>query len=185
TITTTLGATTAQAISNVAYAPRRGDDVLLLGDSVAQSLAPGLDRYTKRFGLVWAPGCRLLHGQLPFQNSYSSDCAWEGAWRRAVEANRPQNAMALIGVWDLFDIELRDTHRFVGPGDPEWNAAYKAQLERLVTTLGGAGAHPVLTTIPCVATVNVGAAQVFRRGAFDINRVKAANAIIRGVAAER
>jgi peptidoglycan/LPS O-acetylase OafA/YrhL len=185
TVTTTLGATTAQAISNVAYAPRRGDDVLLLGDSVAQSLAPGLDKYTKRFGLVWAAGCRLLHGTLPFQNAYSSDCAWEGAWQRVVGATRPRKAMALIGVWDLFDIQLRGSDHYVGPGNPEWNAAYRAQLEHLVTILGHNGAQPVLTTIPCVATVNVGAAQVFRRGAFDINRVKTANVIIRQVAAER
>ena len=40
-------------------------------------------------------------------------------------------------------------------------------------------------TIPCVASVSdVPSVRVFQRGAFDVNRVKAANAVIKQVVAE-
>ena len=84
----------------------------------------------------------------PFTNAYSNDCKWEREWRRAVDLTPPKVALAVIGVWDLFDIRLRGTDHMVSPGSPEWNAAYHAQLERLVTVLGRRGAKVVLLDDP-------------------------------------
>jgi peptidoglycan/LPS O-acetylase OafA/YrhL len=185
TITTTLGATTAQAISNLAYAPHKGDNVLLVGDSVAQSLAPGLDRATPKFGLSWSAGCRLLHGKLSFTNAYSNDCKWEQGWSGTINGIRPKTVIAVIGVWDMFDIKLPGTTQYVSPGMPAWNEAYRRQVENLVAVLGRQGAQVVLVTIPCVASVtDVPSVRVFKRGAFDVNRVKAANAVIKQVVAD-
>ena len=47
------------------YPPHKGDSVLLVGDSVAQSLAPGMRPLgASASASSWSPGCRLLHGTL-------------------------------------------------------------------------------------------------------------------------
>jgi lysophospholipase L1-like esterase len=55
----------------------------------------------------------------------------------------------------------------------------------MVHLLGRTGARVVLLTIPCAGgRVPTGQASQFLAGAFDINRVNAANAVIRQVAAQ-
>ncbi len=161
------------------YPPKRGNDVLLVGDSVAQSLAPGLADEGVDLGLVWTPGCRLIHGTLDFANTYAGNCAWEPIGGGPSRAYEPKNALALVGVWDLFDVTLLGASRPVGPGSPQWNAVYRSRLQQLVRILGSRGAHVWLLTIPCAAGLNA----TFGQGAYDVNRVITANTIIGQVAA--
>ncbi len=183
-VTTTLGATSAQAIYNDVYFPRPNNRVLLVGDSVAQSLSPGMRRGVSGFGLVWEPGCRLIHGRLQFDNPYTADCHWERKWKPVVKRLHPAYAIALIGTWDLFDVKLSGTKQVVRPGTPAWNEAFRIQLERLARLLGVNGATVVLLTIPCAGHgIVTGQARQFLNGAFDISRVNAANEVIRSFGA--
>jgi peptidoglycan/LPS O-acetylase OafA/YrhL len=183
-ITTTLGARSAEAVSADRYAARANTRVLLVGDSVAQSLASGLDNRIPGFGLVWSAGCRLIHGTLDFDNQYSENCDWEDMFGSVVDRIRPRYTIVLMGTWDLFNVRLPGTNTSVAPGDPRWNQAYARQLERLIRLLRRSGSDVVLLTIPCSGGgLLKGPAREFLHGAFDVNRVTAANAVMREVAA--
>ena len=181
-VATTAGSVEPPRANTSVYAPDRGDQVLLLGDSVANSLASGLVEQGVRVGVVWTPGCRVIHGELNFNNTYSANCDWETAWGGTIAKTSPKRVVALIGVWDLFDVRPSGSSTFVAPGSQGWNEAYAAQLERMIRILGKRGADVTLLTIPC-SGISSTAPKEFVRGAFDVNRVKAANVVMRLVAA--
>ena len=180
-VVTTAGAVEPPNTNTAAYAPGAGKDLLLLGDSVANSLTPGFTNEHIRVGVVWTPGCRVIHGDLRFKNEFSANCDWEEPWGRAVKATSPKRIVVLIGVWDLFDVRPLGTNTFLAPGTPAWAAVYAAQLERMIQILGSRGAQVTLLAIPCSGTSSFSPNQ-FREGGFDINRVNAANEVMRRVA---
>ncbi len=177
-ITTTAGATTPLSNDGKQYLPHPDDQQLLLGDSLAHSLAPGLDDAGLAFGLAWSPGCRLIHGELTFQNQFSNNCPWEEAWNEALKTSRPDNVILLAGIWDLFDVRPAGAAQFFAPGSSGWDRAFAAQLDSLLRLVSFHRAHLTLLTLPCTGMLT-GAPPVFRNGSSDIERVVAANRVIR------
>ncbi len=129
--------------------PSPDDDFLLLGDSFAGRLAPGLQRAGGHFGIVVTPGCRIIHGALTFESEFAADCNWEKGWRLAVGLNNPDKVVVLDGIWDLFDVIPTGTGKVLSPGSQPWNALYTQQLDKLVDMLGGGGRRIILVTLPC------------------------------------
>ncbi len=182
-IATTAGAVAPPSVSSHDFSPKSTDEIVLLGDSLARSLAPGLDHEGVRVGLGWAPGCRLIHGELRFHNQFSNDCPWENGWGRLLTNIRPKRVLVLMGVWDLFDVKPYGQPDFVKPGSPGWDLAFGAQVERLVGIASKNGAPVTLLTIPCAGLASDSAPAVFQAGGADVRRVIAANAVIRRLAA--
>ena len=181
-IATTAGAVDATNTTGLRFSPTRHDQVLLLGDSVANSLAPGIDHEGVKIGVGWAAGCRLIHGTLRFQNAFSNDCPWEKLWGEVLAAVRPTRVVILIGEFDLFDVKPAGSVAFSTPGSPGWNEAFGSQLELLVNLVASTKAQLTLLTVPCSGHLG---AQLDKlsRGGDDVKRVMAANAVIRQVAA--
>jgi peptidoglycan/LPS O-acetylase OafA/YrhL/lysophospholipase L1-like esterase len=156
--------------------------VLLVGDSVAHSLFPGLQRAGLPVTEAWSPGCRLLTGKLTFTTRYSTNCPWHRFWSAAVRDQRPDVVVLLIGAWDLFDLKPPGFDRFLTPGSREWDDYYTAQLERAITLLGSHGAHVVIPSLPCQGTLS-GTPRFDERSSANVDRVRAANAILAKVVA--
>jgi len=131
--------------------------VMVLGDSVALSLEPGLDEIGREQGLaVWnraALGC----GFVPVDKSIGSEwklskeqadrCKeWHTTWQPDVEAFRPDVVVWLFGGADNLD-HLVDG-RMLEAGTPESNALILDALERQLDTLTSRGATLVLLTFP-------------------------------------
>ena len=181
-LVSTAGAVAPPDTSGIRFRPGPRDDVLLVGDSVANSLAPGLDDVGVKVGLAWSSGCRLIHGTVRFRNRLSDNCPWEDDWGRVLRRSHPKQVLLLSGVWDLFDVKPIGTTTFVAPGSPVWDRSFARQLERLVTMVESRHAPLTLLTIPCTGMLE-GAPRAFLRGSYDLKRVRAANVVIRQVAA--
>ncbi len=167
--------TPAAAATNV-----RGG-ILVVGDSVAGSLRPGLDDLGPPVAESWSPGCRLISGALRFENLFTHDCSWRKDWSAMVDQQRPETVVLVPAVWDLFDVRPPGTRSYLVPGTAAWERTYATALESALTVLGSTGAHIVLPTLPCVGTVPGAKANV--GSALDRARVRAANTVIAHVAA--
>ena len=138
--------------------PAAGDAirVLLVGDSVASSLAPGLLRAGAERGfLLWnatLPGCGLGsdYGERWMGTWVGPDMrcihGWRERWKELVEAGRPDVVVLLTGAQDTYDRRLEQVvTRF---DEPAGATLLKAELEEAIAVLGNHGAAVVLLTSP-------------------------------------
>ena len=179
-----LVASTAGAPASTSTPKVRGKGgVLVAGDSVAGSLIRGFvaERYRVQSG--WTPGCRLLHGDLPFDNQFSNDCPWEGIFESLIERTDPDVVVLAMGVWDLFDLRPFDSDAELVPGTPPWNDYLDRSLETAISLLSARGAGVVLPTLPCQKPIAGSPGFERNESAADVERVNAWNEVLLGVAA--
>jgi peptidoglycan/LPS O-acetylase OafA/YrhL len=160
-----LGAATTRATPGVADTPSAGRPVappaqgearvLVVGDSVAYSLALGLDGpvSAENHLSVWNDAvlfCELL--PYPRQEAglvlpASRTCEdWEARWRRDVAGFRPDLAVLQVGAWEIFDRLVDD--EVVVFGSPASDRLLDDVLERAVAALGAGGAPVAVVTTP-------------------------------------
>jgi lysophospholipase L1-like esterase len=158
--------------------------VLLVGDSVGETVAPGISRTGIRVvdGAFW--GCRIVRGTIRYSTQVGGNCNWPTIWRRTVHELRPRVVVLVSGVWDLFDVRPPGSARWLIPGTRAWGSYYAATLERAAGVLGSTGAHVVIPTIPYFGGVGAGTGR-YGASSYDPNRVRAANEVIRRVAAKK
>lgn len=158
--------------------------VLLVGDSVGETIAPGISRTGIRVvdGAFW--GCRLVQGRIRYTSQVGDNCNWPKIWRRTVHELHPRVAVLVSGVWDLFDVRPPGSGQWLVPGTRAWARYYAAALERAADVLGSTGAHVFIPTIPYFRGAGAGAGK-FSASSYDANRVRAANEVIRRVAAKK
>lgn len=159
--------------------------VMVVGDSVAQTLAAGLSD-GDGFDVVneAALGCGLVTGEYRyFGGQYASlpQCAeWPRTWAAAVARHRPDVVAVLVGRWEVMDRRLDGEWRRLG--DADFDAYVTAELDRAATVLS-AGAKVAFLTAP-----------YYRRGERpdggrfpedDPARVDRFNELLREVAARR
>jgi peptidoglycan/LPS O-acetylase OafA/YrhL/lysophospholipase L1-like esterase len=149
--TPTRAATGTTSRSRSAQARR----LLVMGDSVAKSLAAGLASYLGGAsphltdGAVLGCGVTIggpfhYSGQLRVQGN---QCVpWEQRWRARVKAVRPDVVVLLVGRWEVMDrvFEGRWTHI----GDPGYDAYLQGQLRTAIGILRSTGARVVVVTAP-------------------------------------
>jgi peptidoglycan/LPS O-acetylase OafA/YrhL len=163
----------------------RPGGILVVGDSVAESLGPGIA------GLGYATtnraieGCRLLDGHIDGPTLLPDRCPWRKAWRQAVRQARPRVVVLVQGGFALANVIPPGAADYIAPGSVEWARRYRATLEDAVRLLGADGARVVVPRIACLdpagtSRTNVAAGLLAR---YDPARVRAANAVIDGVAA--
>ena len=173
------------ASARAARPPRGTARVLVLGDSVAQTLAAGLhDGDGVDVVNEAVLGCGLLTGRHRyFGREYDEpECGgWPDRWRAAVNRHRPDLVAVLVGRWEVMDRRVDGEWRRLG--DPAFDAYVTAELERAVDVVTAGGTRMAFLTAP-----------YYRRGERpdggrypedDPARVDRFNALLRDVAARR
>jgi peptidoglycan/LPS O-acetylase OafA/YrhL/lysophospholipase L1-like esterase len=145
--------------STAAATPTASDpmDVMIVGDSTAQLLAPGLMDLQNNFGLLVhneAPlGCSIVRDYTAYnvpgyvvQGTSPQSCDWHTTWPAALDQYHPKAVFILFGPWDTAD-HLVNGH-WLRVGSPEWQSYYQAQLNQMTSLLVAHGAQVVLSTVP-------------------------------------
>jgi hypothetical protein len=136
-----------------------GEKVVLfvVGDSVARSLARGLEVWGRAHGVrvvngalvgcgVASPGVRLF----PVEIGENIICqARLESWKATIEREHPDAVLVLPGVWDLVERRLADGEAFRGVGDPAFDAWLIREYVTATDILGGSGRHVFWLTFPC------------------------------------
>jgi len=141
------------ATTKVRKAPLR---VMLVGDSVANSLAPGLAATAKARGYqFWnasVPGCGLGTdvGDRWFDEwrGVYPPClpGWRDRWPHELKVFRPDIVVGLFGAQDAFDRRMNG--HVVHFDTPDGSALAMHDLQSATTMLSSRGAHVVLLTTP-------------------------------------
>ncbi|MGZ6887328.1 MAG: acyltransferase family protein [Acidimicrobiia bacterium] len=174
-----VSTTRTDSVARAAIQGRGG--VLLVGDSTAHALAPGLVDVGFRTEDASVPGCRLIGGTVRTLLR-EAQCDWRTDWSRAVAKQHPDVVVALIGVRDLYDVQPPGVSEFVTPRDPRWQHAFSSSLEEAVRMLTKDGAHLVLPTLPCVGRVGP-QLDPNRSRLYEVGRLRIAQRVMRQVAA--
>jgi peptidoglycan/LPS O-acetylase OafA/YrhL len=180
----------AFAVRSVADAPPApaGDPgvvdgrVVVVGDSVAYTLFPGLRAFEDAQGLEFLTaadtGCPLDVAATTYEDDdgkvFAADvpphCDWPRTWPAMVARTRPETVVALWGLWDVFDHEVGGA--WLRVGTPEWTAHLERMFGRAADVLTARGARLVVLSTPYVH-------------AMDGARVDALNSVFREVARRR
>ncbi|MDQ6852422.1 MAG: acyltransferase family protein [Actinomycetota bacterium] len=159
---------------------------LVVGDSTALSLAPGLTRVADARELFVLNRARFNCGTVPGQIGEGywfdppDDCTFERAWANDVARYRPQ---LVIGYWGWVDLwDHRIGGRILQFGTDAVDAAYLQRLELAVATLTADGAHLVLVTSPYFDRANAVLHTAIERTPFAPSRVDHWNDLLRTVA---
>ncbi len=131
--------------------------VMVLGDSVALSLEPGLEQVGKDWNLaVWdmsSLGCSFLHvdkatnNEWKLSKKWADGCnEWHKTWKLDVDAFRPDLVIMLFGGPAREDY-LVDGHT-LEPGTLEWHTYVMSGLETQMDVLTSQGGKLVLMTFP-------------------------------------
>jgi len=139
--------------------------VMALGDSVALSMAWGLEREGPALGLsisnVAGLGCGFLQGdeELDSYGKWSTAKAdtcreWRSAWSSQVDAFQPDVVLLLFGPWDTLDLKVGD--RLLEVGTLEWEAYALKELRHTVDVLSARGGKVMLLTSPCFKPRDLG-----------------------------
>jgi peptidoglycan/LPS O-acetylase OafA/YrhL len=139
--------------------------VMVLGDSVAVTMALGLKREGPGLGLLvdnkGTLGCGFLPGdeELDVYSKWSTVKAdtcreWRSTWLSDVDASQPDVVVLLFGAWDVFDLKVGG--RLLEVGTPEWQAYALEELGHTVDVASARGAKVVLLTSPCFKPRDLG-----------------------------
>ncbi|MCC5953524.1 MAG: acyltransferase [Acidimicrobiia bacterium] len=136
--------------------PERPVRVLVVGDSMAYSLALGFDELEPQRSdlLVWNQGilyCELMAH--PRRESGSHEvpadprCAdWPDRWAGFVEEFDPDVSVLIVGPWEVFD--RRVDSEWLEFGDPRLDALLRQEFVHAVDVLSAGGATVVLMAAP-------------------------------------
>jgi hypothetical protein len=165
--------------------------VLAVGDSVALTMALGLQRLESQWNLsVWDDGTlgcgfvradeQLLQGKWVAQREVCND--WPERWRSYVDAFQPDVVVMLVGAWDTSD--LKRYGRLLEFGTPEADAYILSELSTAVDVLSSGGAKVLLLTTPYFKQPDL-ALDVGGKDRFDSSRVDRLNALYAELAQQR
>ncbi len=186
-IASSVLASAVNGADTAAVAPVR---VLVVGDSVAFTMAQGLQRGESTWDLsIWNTGrlgCGILRADEQFfqgewvaQDELCKD--WPSRWRSYVDVFQPDVVVVLVGAWDTYDLEVEG--RLLEFGTAEGDAYALSELNEAVDVLSSGGAKVVLLTVPYPGRrdlgLDVGGARV------DPARVDRLNDLYREIARQR
>jgi peptidoglycan/LPS O-acetylase OafA/YrhL/lysophospholipase L1-like esterase len=130
--------------------------VLVVGDSVAHSMAPGLERAAAGQGLtIWdaaVDGCGIAQDVGEHRvwrwATASAACSpgWRQRWPLQLSQFDPDVVVALLGTDDTFD--RRIDGREIAFDSPEGDELTRSELQEAISILGSHGAHVVALTTP-------------------------------------
>ncbi len=157
TTPTTTGATPASVIASATNRLGRTPRVLLVGDSVAFSLAAGMIPVQSQLGLdihskaVIACGVARGTGRVKLPNgtvaTEAKDChAWPQRWVDEMRAFQPDLALLIIGWPGSTERDLDGVFR--KPCDPIFDAWYEGEVREALDVLRSTGVPVAMTSVP-------------------------------------
>ena len=136
-------------------APGEPVDVLVLGDSVGQTLARGLVSQAPAAGLKMTEatllGCGVARGgPLRYVGKEQAEppaCpSWPQHWSGAVIVHDPDVVLVVVGRWEVVDRFWEG--RWAHLGEPDFDRYIEGELEEAVTTASARGARVALASVP-------------------------------------
>jgi peptidoglycan/LPS O-acetylase OafA/YrhL len=186
-----LTASERAALAGAGAFTRRPVRFMLVGDSMAVTLAIGLEVHSvAHYGVMLVNyetlGCDLddipviIAGRV---DEPVSNCThWRTLWATDVARSRPDVVGMLMGRWDICDHVYRG--QVVHVGQPAWNAHLYAEINQAVNEFSAGGAKVVLFTMPDIdAADEAPGSAAYPEN--DQSRVNEFNAIVASVAAHR
>ncbi|HZR15085.1 MAG TPA: acyltransferase family protein [Acidimicrobiia bacterium] len=167
--------------------PRPPPRVLVVGDSVAYTLADGVAARLPGDVVVNGAviGCPLVVDRDARRidavetGPVNPLCDWRARWPPVVDKLRPDVAVIMFGAWDVYDVRVGG--QWLDVGSAAWRAHVDTLLSQAVAILTAQGARVVLVTNPYFQENEVPGQVHYQRN--DRRRVDAINDEIRAVAA--
>jgi peptidoglycan/LPS O-acetylase OafA/YrhL len=151
------GGSAAPTSSTTLAPPRPGNPshVVLVGDSLALSLGPGLDAAFRADGIRFeadaVPGCSVLRGVTlqengqPYQWSRACNRAITPALKKVVATDPKPDLVLWLSTWDAVDRTLHGHH--VSVGTKRGDAALAAEIRHAAKLLTAHGARLVILSV--------------------------------------
>jgi hypothetical protein len=130
---------------------------MILGDSVAQTLGRGLERWGPRHGVTVVNAARFYcgiarGGRLGALLGHNANTCgdWARTWPPMLDRVRPDVVVVLSTLWDI-GARQRDEWGpgYLGEGDPRFDQFVIGEWGRAAELLGSRGARVVWLTSPC------------------------------------
>jgi hypothetical protein len=174
--------------SNGASSPlgRQVGRVLLVGDSVAATFASGLRHQGLDVVEAAFPGCKVVRGTIRVSPTdlRDNDCPWATVWPKELAADQPRVVLLESAAFELWDVRPHGSSQWLAPGTPQWARYWKREMQQAIDTLTATGAAVVIPTVACTQSPTNDGSQTLERSAFNPARVRAANRVLRELAAE-
>ncbi len=131
--------------------------ILLLGDSLAETLGYGLGVQSRSWGATLdnqgIVGCDLDPGTIVNIEGSITQAAhgcvgWQQTWQQRIDHQDPDVVAVLLGRWEVSD-RIIDGH-WTRIGEPAWDRVYAAELGTAIRILSSRGAHVVIFTLPYI-----------------------------------
>ncbi len=131
--------------------------VLLVGDSLAETLGSGLGVQAASWGAVLDDqgilGCDLdptsivnIEGSI---TQAAQGCAnWQQTWQQRIDLQNPDVVAVLLGRWEVSDRIIDG--RWTRIGETAWDRVLAAELGTAIRILSSRGAHVVIFTLPYI-----------------------------------
>ena len=139
--------------SAAAAAPVRA---LMLGDSLAYTLQPGLSEVgpVRHASVNWGSmiGCGIapsnpMHVDGQISETIPPCFQWEQSWQSFIDKARPDVAMVMLGRWETVDRMWNGKWHAIG--EPEYDAHLSAQIDKAIAIASSRGAKVALLDMPC------------------------------------
>jgi hypothetical protein len=133
--------------------------ILVVGDSVSQTLGRGLERWGPDHD-VWVMNaarfyCGISRGgrlAMTLGNTAKPCEDWETRWSRTLDRFDPDVVVALTTIWDVGPRQRDEWGPdYIQPGDPRVDQFIVDEWSRAVDTLASRGARVVWLTAPCAS----------------------------------
>ncbi len=133
--------------------------IMVVGDSVAQTLGRGLERWGPDHGVSVLNAARFYcgiarGGRLSMALGHTAKhCEdWGDRWPATLDRFRPDVVVVLSTIWDV-GARQRDEWGpdYLNPGDPRFDQFVIDEWRQAVTVLGSRGARVIWLTNPCAA----------------------------------
>jgi hypothetical protein len=128
--------------------------VMVVGDSVAQTLGRGLERWGPDHDVaVWNRAhrlCGVVNTGVFQVLGTTKGCNQWPQWRSDVKRFDPQVVVVLSTFWDLAPRRWHKGEDFLSPRDPTFDARFVASYTRFVDMLSARGAKVLIIPPPCL-----------------------------------
>lgn len=144
--------------------------IVIFGDSQAQGLAVGLQRY-----LIGRPRYKILNRTHPGAAVVHGESEWLDPIRNFVARERADIAIVMLGANDRLDMHVGEHDRYLHFRTPDWQAEYASRLDMILATLKAARLKTVWLGNPIARSPTYSADMSYINGIIE-ERVTAAGA---------